>query len=72
MAHTHIHTAPGALSGESSLLGRIGRFLARLSEYRRLAHAERELNSLDDRMLADIGINRSQIHERVWGHRNFG
>ncbi len=32
--------------------------------------AERELASLDDRILADIGMKRSCIHERVWGRKN--
>ncbi|MEM7425094.1 MAG: DUF1127 domain-containing protein [Pseudomonadota bacterium] len=33
-----------------------------------LVHVERQLNSLDDRMLADIGIERADIRSKVWGH----
>lgn len=30
------------------------------------AKAERELNAMDSYMLADIGVNRGDIHSRVW------
>ena len=33
----------------------------------RLITVERQLHALDDRMLADIGIERADIHTRVWG-----
>ena len=36
--------------------------------YFQLASAERQLETLDDRLLADIGIERAEIHHRVWGH----
>lgn len=29
--------------------------------------AENELAGMDDHMLADIGISRSEIHNKVWG-----
>lgn len=32
-------------------------------------NAERRLASLDDRLLEDIGINRVDIHDIVWGHK---
>ncbi len=32
-----------------------------------LRAAERQLASMDDRLLADIGVERSSIHKRVWG-----
>lgn len=35
--------------------------------YAARARAERQLASLDDRLLEDIGINRFDIHARVWG-----
>lgn len=69
MAHIDTHSASGAFSGHGSLLGRIRRFFANLNEAWQLARAERDLNALDDRMLNDIGIRRSEIHDRVWGGR---
>lgn len=43
-----------------SLLGRFRTFLSK-------SRAERQLSQLDDRMLADIGLKRSEIHRMVWG-----
>jgi uncharacterized protein YjiS (DUF1127 family) len=31
--------------------------------------AVRQLHQLDDRLLADIGLARGEIHNRVWGRR---
>ena len=31
-----------------------------------LSAAERQLNTLDDRLLADIGLERADIHNKVW------
>jgi uncharacterized protein YjiS (DUF1127 family) len=45
----------------SGLLGRVRGFLAR-------SRAERQLAQLDDRLLADIGLRRSEIHKMVWGN----
>ena len=44
----------------AGLLGRVQGYLARSS-------AERQLSQLDDRLLADIGLKRSDIAETVWG-----
>lgn len=44
----------------SGLLGRVKGYLAR-------TRAERQLAQLDDRMLADIGLQRSEISRMVWG-----
>jgi uncharacterized protein YjiS (DUF1127 family) len=44
----------------AGLFGRVRAFLAK-------SRAERQLAQLDDRMLADIGIKRSEIHRMVWG-----
>ena len=44
----------------NGLMGRVKSFIA----HRR---AERQLHQLDDRMLADIGVTRSEIGSRVWG-----
>lgn len=44
-----------------SLSGRIRAYFAR-------SRAERQLAQLDDRLLADIGLRRSEIHKMVWGN----
>ena len=31
------------------------------------AKAENELIAMDDHLLADIGITRGEIHQKVWG-----
>jgi len=41
----------------------VGRFFT-------LSRAERELEGLDDRLLADIGLRRGEIHRMVWGGRH--
>ncbi len=43
-----------------SLTDRVRGFFAR-------SRAERQLAQLDDRLLADIGVRRSEIHRMVWG-----
>ena len=40
--------------------------IRKIARYFRLRAAERELNALDDHLLADIGISRGDIHFRVW------
>ncbi len=45
----------------AGLLGRVKNYLAR-------SRAERQLSQLDDRMLADIGMKRSEISSMVWGN----
>ena len=45
----------------SGLMGRVKAFLAR-------SRAERQLAQLDDRLLADIGLKRSEIRRMVWGN----
>lgn len=44
----------------SGLLGRVKTYLAK-------SRAERQLAQLDDRLLADIGMKRSEIAKMVWG-----
>ena len=44
----------------SGIMGRVKGYFAR-------AHAERQLTQLDDRLLADIGLQRSDIATTVWG-----
>ncbi len=45
----------------AGVMGRVKTFLAR-------SRAVRQLNDLDDRMLADIGVSRGEISNRVWGN----
>ena len=33
------------------------------------ARAVRQLHKLDDRLLADIGLSRGDIHTSVWGNK---
>ncbi len=40
---------------------------AKYIETAKLRRAEKELLKLDDRMLADIGVSRSDVHGKVWG-----
>ncbi len=43
----------------TGLLGRVRTYMVR-------SRAERQLAQLDDRMLADIGLTRSEISSMVW------
>jgi uncharacterized protein YjiS (DUF1127 family) len=43
------------------IMGRVKQYFAR-------SRAERQLHQLDDRMLADIGVRRSEIEKMVWGN----
>ena len=45
----------------SGLIGRVRSYIAR-------SRAERQLAQLDDRLLADIGMKRSEISKMVWGN----
>jgi uncharacterized protein YjiS (DUF1127 family) len=45
----------------------LGRVSSRVTTYVTRARAERQLEALDDRLLADIGMKRSEIHRMVWG-----
>jgi uncharacterized protein YjiS (DUF1127 family) len=45
----------------AGLMGKMKNFISR-------TRAERKLQQLDDRMLADIGIVRGEISTRVWGN----
>ncbi len=40
---------------------------AKYVETAKLRRAEKELLKLDDRMLADIGVSRGDVHGKVWG-----
>lgn len=45
----------------TGIMGRVKTYFAR-------TRAERQLHQLDDRMLADIGVRRSEIEKMVWGN----
>lgn len=45
----------------------LGRIAGGVRGYVTRARAERQLEALDDRLLADIGLKRSEIHHMVWG-----
>jgi uncharacterized protein YjiS (DUF1127 family) len=49
------------ISMGAGLLGRVKSYVAR-------TRAERQLAQLDDRLLADIGVKRSEISRMVWGN----
>lgn len=44
----------------AGLLGRVRSYLAR-------SRAEHQLSQLDDRLLDDIGMKRSEISQAIWG-----
>ena len=70
MANVHLTANSAVLSHRNgsavSLVDRIGGLFSKFVALRALYKAERELKSLDDRMLSDIGIERADIHNRVW------
>ncbi len=53
------HAKP--IVGFAGFMDRIRIFLAR-------SRAEQQLAQLDDRLLADIGLRRSEISRMVWGN----
>jgi uncharacterized protein YjiS (DUF1127 family) len=57
--------------GRSSLLRQVPAFVGRivrgLVDYSARSRAEQQLESLDERLLRDIGIARNDIHRMVWG-----
>jgi uncharacterized protein YjiS (DUF1127 family) len=73
MSNVHYNSAAGAVAHgaatEASFAARARAAFTKLASWRKLTLAERELNSLDDRMLEDIGVPRAEIHQRVWGGR---
>ena len=64
---THGHDAITTTSSRpaSSLLGRIAN---RVGDYVARSRIERQLEQLDDRLLLDIGMKRSDIRRMVWGN----
>jgi uncharacterized protein YjiS (DUF1127 family) len=57
--------------GWSGLISGFQQHLTWRAEHRRLLRAERQLEAMDDRMLKDIGIDRSEIGRIVrYGRRS--
>ncbi|MFD0980821.1 DUF1127 domain-containing protein [Tropicimonas aquimaris] len=50
-----------AINGNSALTGVLGAARTRLAQYRLYRQTVRELSSLSDRNLADLGLSRSMI-----------
>lgn len=48
--------------------GFIGRISSRFGDYVARSRIERQLEQLDDRLLLDIGMKRSDIRRMVWGN----
>jgi uncharacterized protein YjiS (DUF1127 family) len=53
--------------GGLDFIHRIGGVVESVAQYRRRRRAEAQLRAMDDRMLADIGLSRSEIGKKVWG-----
>jgi uncharacterized protein YjiS (DUF1127 family) len=51
-----------------SAAGHPAGIVQRVRYYLARSRAERQLADLDDRLLADIGLKRSDIHTKVWGN----
>jgi len=47
----------------------IGSFIRAFAAWRRYRSAVQQLSQLDDRILADIGLNRTQIQQAAWHGR---
>jgi uncharacterized protein YjiS (DUF1127 family) len=45
----------------------LGRIASGVANYVQRSRAERQLEALDDRLLLDIGITRSEIRHMIWG-----
>ncbi len=48
-------------------VGQLSRLANNVKTYAHRRRVQRRLESLDDRMLADIGIERHEIRAHVWG-----
>ena len=61
----------GQTSNAGSTLRVLSHVVARIAggvrAYLTRSRAEAQLEALDDRLLLDIGLKRSEIHQMVWG-----
>ena len=70
MSSTTINTTEGGRFRLRAFTGIVTRIVDGVGRFFTLSRAERELEGLDDRLLADIGIRRGEIHRMVWGGRH--
>jgi uncharacterized protein YjiS (DUF1127 family) len=57
-----------AAQGAPAIPDFLNRVSSRVANYVTRSRAERQLQALDDRLLSDIGLRRSDIHRMVWGN----
>ena len=69
MSSTTINTTASGRVGLRAFPEIVTRLAQGVGRFFSLSRAERELEGLDDRLLADIGLRRSEIHRMVWGGR---
>ncbi len=58
---------PSGRGADGALPGFLTRIAGGVRRYVTLSRAERQLERLDDRLLLDIGLRRSDIERMVWG-----
>jgi uncharacterized protein YjiS (DUF1127 family) len=56
---------PPVASAASTIVGFVTRIVGGFIRYRSFRAAEKELQALDDRMLKDIGVDRSEIRSAL-------
>jgi uncharacterized protein YjiS (DUF1127 family) len=67
MTSTTIGRKATRTDGARSLPDFLSRVSSKVVTYVSRSRAERQLQALDDRLLADIGMRRSEIQRMVWG-----
>ncbi|SNB62200.1 protein of unknown function [Arboricoccus pini] len=66
MAAQIVRPSHAATQERGFLASIFGRFTGSFAEYRRFNRTRNELDSLTDRELADIGLNRADIDNVAW------
>ncbi len=64
LAHAHADRLPSLLE---TVRKRLADAIAAYRHWQACRRAEAELLEMDDRQLADLGITRGEIHQKVWG-----